>query len=68
MSPPLEILLPDDAVRNLIRQGKVEQIYSVMQTGTARGMTTMEQSLADLVLRRTSHSTSRSAARATPTS
>src|SRR5207302_8583745 len=26
----LEILLPDDAVRNLIRQGKVEQIYSVM--------------------------------------
>ena len=48
----LEILLPDDAVRNLIRQGKVEQIYSVMQTNTSRGMQTMEQSLADLVLRR----------------
>ena len=48
----LEILLPDDAVRNLIRQGKVEQIYSVMQTGTSRGMQTMEQSLADLILRR----------------
>jgi twitching motility protein PilT len=48
----LEILIPDDAVRNLIRQGKIEQIYSVMQTGTARGMQTMEQSLADLVLRR----------------
>jgi len=47
----LEILLPDDAVRNLIRQGKVEQIYSVMQTGTSRGMQTMEQSLADLILR-----------------
>jgi twitching motility protein PilT len=47
----LEILLPDDAVRNLIRQGKVEQIYSVIQTGTARGMQTMEQSLADLMLR-----------------
>jgi twitching motility protein PilT len=47
----LEILIPDDAVRNLIRQGKVEQIYSVMQTGTGRGMQTMEQSLADLVLR-----------------
>ena len=30
----LEILMPDDAVRNLIRQGKVEQIYSVMQTST----------------------------------
>ncbi len=46
----VEILLPDDAVRNLIRQGKVEQIYSTMQTGTARGMQTMEQSLAELVL------------------
>ena len=30
----LEILIPDDAVRNLIRQAKVEQIYSVMQTST----------------------------------
>jgi twitching motility protein PilT len=50
--PALEVLLPDDAVRNLIRQGKVEQIYSVMQTNTSRGMQTMEQSLADLVLRR----------------
>jgi twitching motility protein PilT len=48
----LEILLPDDAVRNLIRQGKVEQIYSVMQTGTGRGMQTMEQSLADLTMRK----------------
>src|SRR5919106_382971 len=50
--PALEILLPDDAVRNLIRQGKGEQIYSVMQTNTTRGMQTMEQSLADLVFRR----------------
>ena len=49
--PALEILLPDDAVRNLIRQGKIEQIYSVMQTGTGRGMQTMEQSLADLTTR-----------------
>jgi twitching motility protein PilT len=48
----LEILLPDDAVRNLIRQAKVEQVYSVMQTNTARGMQTMEQSLADLAARR----------------
>jgi twitching motility protein PilT len=46
----LEILLPDDAVRNLIRQGKVEQVYSVMQTNLTRGMQTMEQSIADLVL------------------
>jgi twitching motility protein PilT len=49
--PALEILLPDDAVRNLIRQGKVEQIYSVMQTGTGKGMQTMEQCLAELILR-----------------
>jgi len=49
--PAVEILFPDDAVRNLIRQAKIEQIYSVMQTGTARGMLTLEQSLADLVLR-----------------
>src|SRR6266496_3183753 len=50
--PALEILFPDDAVRNLIRQGKVEQVYSVMQTGTSKGMQTMEQALADLVLRK----------------
>src|SRR2546423_14420181 len=50
--PALEILLPDDAVRNLIRQGKVEQIYSVMQTASSRGMQTMEQSLSELTLRR----------------
>jgi twitching motility protein PilT len=49
--PAIEILLPDDAVRNLIRQAKVEQIYSIMQTSSARGMQTMEQSLAELVLR-----------------
>jgi twitching motility protein PilT len=48
----LEILYPDDAVRNLIRQGKVEQVYSVMQTGLGKGMQTMEQSLSDLTLRR----------------
>ncbi len=50
--PALEILLPDDAIRNLIRQGKVEQIYSYMQTGSRSGMQTMEQCLADLVTRR----------------
>jgi twitching motility protein PilT len=47
----LEILLPDDAVRNLIRQAKVEQIYSVMQTNTGRGMQTLEQALVDLITR-----------------
>jgi twitching motility protein PilT len=48
----LEILLPDDAVRNLIRQAKVEQVYSVMQTSSSRGMQTMEQSLAELTIQR----------------
>jgi twitching motility protein PilT len=48
--PAVEILLPDDAVRNLIRQGKLEQVYTSMQTGSGKGMQTMEQSLADLVL------------------
>jgi twitching motility protein PilT len=47
----LEVLFPEDAVRNLIRQQKVEQIYSVMQTNTSRGMQTLEQSLSDLTLR-----------------
>ena len=50
--PALEILLPDDAVRNPIRQGKVEQIYSVMQTNTGKGMQTMEQALAHLIQHR----------------
>jgi twitching motility protein PilT len=48
----LEILFLDDAIRNLIRQGKIEQVYSYMQTGTRRGMQTMEQSLAELVRNR----------------
>jgi twitching motility protein PilT len=48
----LEILFPDDAVRNLIRQGKVEQIYSVMQTSTQRGMQTMEHGLVELIRQR----------------
>jgi len=50
--PALEILIPDDAIRNLIRSGKVEQVYSYMQTGSRGGMLTMEQSLADLVVKR----------------
>jgi twitching motility protein PilT len=47
----LEILFLDDAIRNLIRTGKIEQVYSYMQTGTRRGMQTMEQSLLELVQR-----------------
>ncbi len=48
----VEILMPDDAIRNLIRQAKVEPIYSYMQTGSRSGMQTMEQSLSDLTVRR----------------
>jgi twitching motility protein PilT len=53
--PALEILIPDDAIRNLIRSAKVEQVYSYMQTGSRGGMVTMEQSLADLVVKRIVH-------------
>ena len=53
--PALEILFLDDAIRNLIRQGKIEQVYSYMQTGTRRGMQTMEQSLSDLVQKNVIH-------------
>ncbi|HWE56508.1 MAG TPA: PilT/PilU family type 4a pilus ATPase [Acidimicrobiales bacterium] len=44
-----EILVVTPAVRNLIREGKVHQIYSAMQGGGKYGMQTMDQSLADLV-------------------
>ena len=46
-----ELLIPTPAVRNLIREGKTHQIYSVMQTGTQYGMQTMDAALADLVRR-----------------
>jgi twitching motility protein PilT len=44
-----EILVPTPAVRNLIREGKSHQIYSVLQTGGSQGMQTMDASLAQLV-------------------
>jgi twitching motility protein PilT len=45
----VEVLVPNPAVRNLIREGKTHQIYSVLQTGSAQGMQTMDASLAMLV-------------------
>jgi twitching motility protein PilT len=45
----VEVLVCTPAVRNLIREGKVHQIYSIMQAGGRFGMQTMDQSLADLV-------------------
>ncbi|NLO92042.1 MAG: type IV pilus twitching motility protein PilT [Elusimicrobia bacterium] len=46
-----EILMVTSAVRNLIREQKVEQIQTVMQTGAKFGMVTMNQSLAELYLK-----------------
>ena len=44
----LEVMIPIPAVRNLIRDDKIHQIYSMMQTGQAKhGMQTMNQALAD---------------------
>jgi twitching motility protein PilT len=44
----MEILIPTAAIRNLIREDKIHQIYSAMQTGTgASGMQTFNQSLAN---------------------
>ena len=43
-----EILMATSAVRSLVREGKVHQIYSVIQTSQREGMKTMNQALADL--------------------
>lgn len=47
----LEILVPNPAIRNLIREEKTHQIYSNLQTGQKIGMQTMNQSLLDLYTR-----------------
>jgi twitching motility protein PilT len=47
-----EIMVSTSAIRNLIRENKVAQMYSVIQSGAAVGMQTLDQSLADLVRRR----------------
>jgi len=50
----LEIMVPNAAIRNLIREDKVHQIYSSMQIGQTKfGMQTMNQSLLELYLRGT---------------
>ena len=46
-----EIMLGIPAVRNLIREDKVAQLYSIIQTGMTHGMQTMDQSLKQLVNR-----------------
>jgi twitching motility protein PilT len=44
-----EVMMPTPAVRNLIREAKTHQLYSVIQTGSQHGMQTMDASLAGLV-------------------
>ncbi|BDU71186.1 type IV pilus twitching motility protein PilT [Mesoterricola silvestris] len=48
----LEVMIPNPAIRNLIREDKIHQIYSSMQTGQLKfGMQTFNQSLSELVLK-----------------
>src|SRR3984885_3041344 len=47
--PCSEVLMCTSAIRNLIRQSKTHQIYSLMQVGATYGMQTMDQGLARLV-------------------
>ena len=48
----MEVMIPNPAIRNLIREDKTQQIYSLMQVGQAKfGMQTMNQSLFSLVER-----------------
>ena len=46
-----EIMLGTPAIRNLIREAKVAQMYSSIQTGNSVGMQTLDQNLTDLVKR-----------------
>ncbi len=49
----LEVMIPNPAIRNLIREDKVHQIYSQMQVGQAKfGMQTFNQALASLLARK----------------
>lgn len=47
-----EIMIGTAAIRNLIREGKIAQMYSAIQTGTKDGMQTLDQTLAKLVAER----------------
>jgi twitching motility protein PilT len=44
-----EIMIGTPAIRNLIREGKIAQMYSAIQTGQAQGMQTLDQCLAELI-------------------
>ena len=46
-----EIMIGTPAIRNLIREAKVAQMYSAIQTGQSLGMQTLDQNLTELVRR-----------------
>ena len=47
--PAVEVMLMNPAIRNLVREGKIHQVYSVMQTNVEQGMSTLSMTLAQLV-------------------
>jgi len=59
-----EIMIGTPAIRNLIREAKIAQMYSAIQTGSSVGMQTLDQNLTDLVRRNViSSSAARAAAK-----
>jgi twitching motility protein PilT len=48
--PAVEVMIANPAIRNLIREGKVHQIPSTIQTSKKEGMQSLDQSLKDLVM------------------
>jgi twitching motility protein PilT len=50
-----EIMIGTPAIRNLIREGKIAQMYSAIQTGQQFGMQTLDQCMQELVRQRQVH-------------
>ncbi len=48
--PPIEVMIANPAIRNLIREGKVYQVPSILQTSKKEGMQSLDQSLKDLLM------------------
>ena len=46
-----EIMIGTPAIRNLIREGKIAQMYSAIQTGQSHGMQTLDQNLQELMMK-----------------
>ncbi|HEX5343697.1 MAG TPA: type IV pilus twitching motility protein PilT [Duganella sp.] len=61
-----EIMVATPAIRNLIREAKIAQMYSAIQTGSGVGMQTLDQNLTDLVRRNVISSAAARSAAKTP--